>query len=162
MREPVGPANEALRRGDRLDDALVRFHGALLHLREHLRHNLLAGGDRLEALAERKLALGALVFNKVLPTDLFSPEAAKVAERLDRDAGPVAAAVADEVPDTEQATRVLEEVAASFLNYRLVASRESEEAARLGVAAEVVATVPYLADDVHDLAGLLAIGRHLW
>ena len=116
----------------------------------------------VEALAERKLALGALVFNKVLPTDLFSPEAAKVAERLDRDAGPVAAAVADEVPDTEQATRVLEEVAASFLNYRLVASRESEEAARLGVAAEVVATVPYLADDVHDLAGLLAIGRHLW
>ncbi len=116
----------------------------------------------VEALAERKLALGALVFNKVLPTDLFSPAAAKVAERLDRDAGPVAAAVADQVADTEQVARVLDEVAASFLNYRLVASREAEEAARLGAAAEVVATVPYLADDVHDLAGLLMIGRHLW
>jgi hypothetical protein len=102
------------------------------------------------------------VFNKVLPTDLFSPEAAKVAERLDRDAGPVAAAVADQVADTEQVARVLDEVAASFLNYRLVASREAEEATRLGAAAEVVATVPYLADDVHDLAGLLTIGRHLW
>jgi anion-transporting ArsA/GET3 family ATPase len=116
----------------------------------------------LEALAERKLALGALVFNKVLPTDLFSSEAAAVAERLDRDAGPVASAVADQVADTEQVARVLDEVAASFLNYRLVASREAEEAARLGAATEVVATVPYLADDVHDLAGLLAIGRHLW
>ena len=116
----------------------------------------------VEALAERKLALGALVFNKVLPTDLFSSAAAKVAERLDRDAGPVAAAVADQVADTEQVARVLDEVAASFLNYRLVASREAEEAARLGAAAEVVATVPYLADDVHDLAGLLMIGRHLW
>ena len=116
----------------------------------------------VEALSERKLALGALVFNKVLPTDLFSPEAAKVAERLDRDAGPVAAAVADQVADTEQVARVLDEVAASFLNYRLVASREAEEATRLGAAAEVVATVPYLADDVHDLAGLLTIGRHLW
>ena len=116
----------------------------------------------VEALAERKLALGALVFNKVLPIDLFSSEAATVAERLDRDAGPVAAAVADQVADTEQVARVLDEVAASFLNYRLVASREAEEATRLGAAAEVVATVPYLADDVHDLAGLLAIGRHLW
>ncbi len=93
----------------------------------------------VEALAERKLALGALVFNKVLPIDLFSSEAATVAERLDRDAGPVAAAVADQVADTEQVARVLDEVAASFLNYRLVASREAEEATRLGAAAEVVA-----------------------
>ena len=53
-------------------------------------------------------------------------------------------------------------MAESFLNYRLVASREAEEAARLGTRAEVVATVPYLADDIHDLAGLLVIGDHLW
>jgi hypothetical protein len=85
-----------------------------------------------------------------------------VADRLDRDAAPVAEAVADRVPDVEQATRVLNEVAESFLNYRLVASREAEEAARLGAKAEVVATVPYMADDIHDLAGLLSIGAHLW
>ncbi len=116
----------------------------------------------VEALGERNLALGALVFNKVLPTDLFSSEAAEVAELLDRDAAPVAAAVADQVADTGQVARVLDEVAASFLNYRLVASREAEEASRLGAAAEVVATVPYLADDVHDLDGLFTMGRHLW
>ena len=116
----------------------------------------------VDALAERDLQLGALVFNKVLPADLFSAAAAEVAERLDRDAGPVAAAVAEQVADTAQVARVLDEVAASFLNYRLVASREAEEATRLGASAEVVATVPYLADDVHDLDGLLAIGRHLW
>ena len=57
---------------------------------------------------------------------------------------------------------MLTEVAESFLNYRLVANREAEEAARLGAKAEVVATVPYLADDIHDLAGLLGIGEHLW
>ena len=111
---------------------------------------------------ERKLHLGALVLNKVLPTDLFSAEAAKVADRLDRDAAPVAEAVADRVPDVTQATRVLNEVAESFLNYRLVASREAEEAARLGAKAEVVATVPYFADDIHDLAGLIRIGAYLW
>ena len=43
-----------------------------------------------------------------------------------------------------------------------MASREAEEAARLGAKAEVVATVPYLADDIHDLAGLIRIGAHLW
>ncbi len=116
----------------------------------------------VNALEERKLHLGALVFNKVLPADLFTAEAAKVAQRLSRDPAPVAQAVAKAVPDTEQATRVLNEVAESFLNYRLVATREAEEAARLSAGAEVCASVPYLADDVHDLQGLLAIGGHLW
>ncbi len=116
----------------------------------------------VDALTERKLHLGALIFNKVLPADLFTAEAAKVADRLDHDARPVAEAVAGEVADTDQVARVLEEVAESFLNYRLVARREAEEAARLGTRAEVVATVPYLAEDISDLAGLLRIGGHLW
>jgi anion-transporting ArsA/GET3 family ATPase len=115
-----------------------------------------------DALVDRKLDLGALVFNKVLPAELFGAEPARVAERLFRDADPVAAAVAEVVPDTEQVARVLGEVSESFLNYRLVAAREAEEAARLGARAEVVATVPYLGDDITDLAGLLGIGAHLW
>jgi anion-transporting ArsA/GET3 family ATPase len=116
----------------------------------------------VEALTERKLHLGALVFNKVLPSELFSADAARVADRLCRDATPVAASVAEELEDSAQVCRVLSEVAESFLNYRLVASRESEEAARLGAKAEVVATVPYLSEDIHDLTGLLGIGKHLW
>jgi anion-transporting ArsA/GET3 family ATPase len=116
----------------------------------------------VDALTDRKLHLGALVFNKVLPTELFTPEAARVADRLCKDTKPVAAAVAGDVADSDQVCRVLSEVAESFLNYRLVASREAEEAARLGSRAEVVATVPYLAKDVTDLSGVLGIGEHLW
>jgi anion-transporting ArsA/GET3 family ATPase len=116
----------------------------------------------VSALRERELHLGALVFNKVLPAELFTAEAAKVAERLCREATSVAKAAVDVAPDTEQAARVLNEVAESFLNYRVVATREAEEAARLGSEAEVVATVPYLSEDVHDLEGLLTIGDHLW
>lgn len=70
--------------------------------------------------------------------------------------------MAEQVPDTEQVARVLGEVSESFLNYRLVAAREAEEAARLGARTEVVATVPYLGDDITDLDGLLGIGAHLW
>ncbi len=62
-----------------------------------------------------------------------------MAERLCRDATPVAASVAKELKDPDQVCRVLTEVAESFLNYRLVANREAEEAARLGAKAEVVA-----------------------
>lgn len=116
----------------------------------------------VEALTERKLHLGALVFNKVLPAELFGADAAAVADRLRQDPAPVAAAVAGRVDDPGQVARVLTEVADSFLNYRLVASREAEEAARLGSRAEVVATVPYLSEDICDLAGLLHIGGHLW
>jgi anion-transporting ArsA/GET3 family ATPase len=115
----------------------------------------------VEALTDRKLHLGALIFNKVLPTELFTPEAARVADQLCRDASPVAEVVADGA-DKDQVCRVLGEVAESFLNYRLVASREAEEATRLGARAEVVASVPYLAEDIHDLDGLLGIGKHLW
>jgi anion-transporting ArsA/GET3 family ATPase len=116
----------------------------------------------VDALTERKLHLGALVFNKVLPADLFTPEAARVADLLCEEPRPVAEAVASVVADTDQVARVLEEVAESFLNYRLVAAREAEEADRLGSRAEVVATVPYLAQEISDLIGLLTIGRHLW
>ena len=115
----------------------------------------------VDALTERKLHLGALVFNKVLPTELFTADAARVADGLCHDASSVAAA-ADGDLDRDQVCRVLGEVAESFLNYRLVAAREAEEAARLGARAEVVATVPYLADDIHDLGGLLGLGTHLW
>ena len=79
---------------------------------------------------ERKLHLGALVLNKVLPTDLFSPEAAKVAERLDRDAAPGRRRRGRPGrPTPSRSARVLDEVGESFLNYRVVATREAEEAA---------------------------------
>ena len=57
---------------------------------------------------------------------------------------------------------MLSEVAASFLNYRVVATREAEQPPELATTAEVVATVPYLDDDIYDLAGLLGLGDHLW
>ena len=58
--------------------------------------------------------------------------------------------------------RVLGEVAESFLNYQVVAKREADLRKDLASAAEVVATVPYLDDDVHDLDGLLGLGNAFW
>jgi hypothetical protein len=57
---------------------------------------------------------------------------------------------------------VLSEVAASFANFQVVAKREAEQRVELAVTPEVTVAVPYLDEDVHDLGGLVRLGRRLW
>ncbi len=118
-----------------------------------------------EALADRDFHLGALVLNKVLPEFLRSAEARASADAILHDPGAVAAplsrlGVAD-LADPEHTARVLRTVAASFRDYAIVASRELELREELGRVPEVVATVPALEDDVHDIGGLASIGERL-
>ncbi|MCB9373063.1 MAG: AAA family ATPase [Microthrixaceae bacterium] len=120
----------------------------------------------IEALSERELNLGALVLNKVLPPFFVDPDAGATAEQVCRESADLAErVVADGVgglTDAGQVTRVLREMGESFVNYRVVATREAEEAAVLGERPGLVAAVPYLESDVHDVAGLLELGERLW
>jgi len=119
----------------------------------------------LKALAERDLNLGGLVLNKVLPDYLLDPQTGALAERLADQSASVAEALvaADgDVGEAKAVARVLGEVADSYANFRVVATREAEQKARLSNRPEVVATVPYLDSDVADLAGLLDLGTRLW
>jgi anion-transporting ArsA/GET3 family ATPase len=120
----------------------------------------------IDALAERDLHLGAIIFNKALPAYLRSTAATKVARDLLSDLDATAARVTPELHGTDVTPaavgRVLGEVAESFLNYQVVAKREADLRKDLASAAEVVATVPYLDDDVHDLNGLLGLGWAFW
>jgi hypothetical protein len=54
------------------------------------------------------------------------------------------------------------EISQSFLNFRVVASREAEQRKELGRTPDVLATVPYFDSDIHDLAGLLRLGEQIW
>jgi anion-transporting ArsA/GET3 family ATPase len=117
-----------------------------------------------QSVTERKLHLGAIVLNKVLPDYLRDPPAALVAESL-RDrapelAGALAPAVGD--GDTAQIRRVLTEVGQNYLDYQVVAQREAEQQAELSVAPETLVSVPYFDTDIHDLSGLLRLGGRLW
>jgi hypothetical protein len=112
-------------------------------------------------LVARKLSLGAVVLNKVLPDYLRDPAAARTAQGL-RDR---AAQVSHSLPpgfDQMQAQRVLEECAESFLNFSVVARREAEQRAELATAPEVLATVPFFDTDICDMAGLLRLGEQIW
>jgi anion-transporting ArsA/GET3 family ATPase len=120
-------------------------------------------------LTERKLHLGAIVLNKVLPDSLHSSEATAVAEHL-RDASaevaevvaPVLAAVDAGLGQVDQVQRVLGEVAESFLNFRVVAVREAEARSHLATSPDVLATVPFFDTDIVDLSGLLRLGASVW
>jgi anion-transporting ArsA/GET3 family ATPase len=117
-----------------------------------------------QALADRRLHLGAIVLNKVLPDYLRDPRGAVVAEKLRDGAGELAEAVAPKVRhgDVTQIRRVLTEVGRSYLDYRVVAQREAEQRSELASVPEVLVSVPYFDTDVYDLAGLLRLGAKLW
>jgi anion-transporting ArsA/GET3 family ATPase len=115
----------------------------------------------IAALDERKLHLGALVLNKVLPSYLRRTATTGVAKRLCSEPGDVAAAV-EGTGDPADVERVLHTIGESFLNYQVVAKREAEQRASLARSPDVVAAVPYFDADIHDLKGLLALGEQIW
>jgi len=116
----------------------------------------------IEELKKRKLNLGALVLNKTLPTLLLERGALRDAEAVRADPGAVAAKVPQRVGSPKVVGHVLDEMASRYLDYRVLAKREAELRESLASKVGVVASVPYLEDDVSDLGGLVEMARHLW
>ena len=113
-------------------------------------------------LAAKGYHFGAMVLNKVLPRFLLDEQAAAVATRLEQEAPQVAAKIADGVGDPAQVSRVLTEVAESFLRFEVVARREAEQRAELSAVPDVVATVPYFDTDIYSVEGLLRLAERIW
>jgi anion-transporting ArsA/GET3 family ATPase len=106
----------------------------------------------VDELARRRLDLGAIVLNRVLP-DWFDDPAADARAAALEDAEP---------PDSDIDGRVLTALAANYQRLRLVAQREAEERRRLAGRADVVVPVPLLDTDVSDVEALARVGRALW
>jgi anion-transporting ArsA/GET3 family ATPase len=125
----------------------------------------------IESLQDRRLHLGLLVCNKVLPEPFSDPLVGRTAELLGQRAGELAVSLGDRLGadraradrrTDEMVGRVLAEVARSFANFRLVATREAELLRELSAAHEVTAIVPYHPGHVTDLQGLLDVGAKIW
>jgi anion-transporting ArsA/GET3 family ATPase len=110
-------------------------------------------------LTARKLHLGAVILNKVLPDYLRDRAAVKVAQSMSDHLDTLAAGLTD---DPVVAARVLGEVAESFLNFGVVARREAEQQAELKGAPDILVTVPFFDADIFDMGGLLRLGAQLW
>jgi anion-transporting ArsA/GET3 family ATPase len=120
----------------------------------------------IRALDRKGFHLGAVVLNKVLPSYLLDEAATRSARVLSTDAAKVAAQLPDDGGSSgrqlEILERVLREIGDSFLNYRVVATREAEQKAELATIPDVVATAPFFDADIFDLAGLLRLGDTIW
>ena len=116
----------------------------------------------ISALAHEKYHLGALVLNKVLPSYLLDPDAARVAERFCGEAPLLVERLGPDVGEPALVGRVLKEIGESYRNFGVVAKREAEQRAELASVPDVVATVPYFETDIYDLGGLLQLGETIW
>ncbi len=116
----------------------------------------------LDQLEQRKLHLGAIVLNKVLPAYFLDAESCRIAERITGDAKNIASAVGQPAEDEADVARVLTEIAESYLRFSVVAQREAEQRAELAASPDVIAAVPYFDTDIADLRGLLQLGERIW
>lgn len=117
----------------------------------------------LGELTERRLPLGAVVVNRVLPESLGALEARESASQLVEQAG----ALADELAPTvgsEPAlvARVLAEVGRRFQDFGVVASRQAERQAELAALCPLVVPVPWFEQGGDDLTTLAQIGMSTW
>jgi anion-transporting ArsA/GET3 family ATPase len=101
-------------------------------------------------LVEAKLPFGGVIVNKV-----HYP-----AERLSGETNDLPAALAEKLDDEDLARRV----AANFSDYQALAERDARNVEHLAkeLRTSDVIRVPYLDEDVHDLAGLAEINRYLF
>ena len=117
------------------------------------------------ALADRNLPLGGIVLNRAMPSVLREPKVAAAASKLGGAA--TKTDVAEELggelgADPEVVRSILAEIAGRFHDIAMVATREAERRAELQRLAPFTSTAPALDHDIHDLASLLEVGKHLW
>jgi anion-transporting ArsA/GET3 family ATPase len=115
-------------------------------------------------LVKRQMSLGAVIANRVLPSRLAGPEAAASAVALAAAshgglADDVAAAIGGASRD--DVASLLAKIAAAFDDVALVAAREAERRAELETLAPVLIDVPWMPGDIHDIAGLADLAKHL-
>jgi anion-transporting ArsA/GET3 family ATPase len=115
-------------------------------------------------LQRRHYPLGALVANRVLPSGLRSPAAAKAAKAMavvgaDDRAVRTMASHADE--SAADVAAVLQQIGARFPDLTVVAAREAERGRDLAALGVPVVEVPLIGGDVTDLSSLLVVGHAL-
>ena len=120
-----------------------------------------------EELRDRKMTVGAIVANRVLPARLATAAATDAATELTARTGPggdgaLAAEIAAETDsDADVADRVLHQMATRFDDLAMVAAREADRRAELTRLAATTVTVPWLSGDIHDIGGLGLLACHL-
>ncbi len=112
-----------------------------------------------QELQRRKMHLGAIIANRVLPTTFMAKGSATSARKLVKAVGDgLADDVAAELgsdPDSTEA--VLTEIGERFHEVAVVATREAERRAELAELTSLLVAAPMLEHDINDVADLLEL-----
>ncbi len=114
----------------------------------------------IDALAARRLSLGAVVLNRVLPSWFTNKTAAAAARKLGRRAPKLATNLKVD-GDPVLVEGVLREISESFLSYGVAAARQQELRHEMQHEPPMMASLPFLAGDIVNVEGLAEIGDHL-
>ncbi|MEJ7719746.1 MAG: ArsA-related P-loop ATPase [Ilumatobacteraceae bacterium] len=115
-------------------------------------------------LRRRKLPLGAIIVNRVLPESIGDDAAADSAStllELSDDEAFVAEVAARIEAEPDVTAAVLREVATRFSDMALVATREAERRAELASLTTCLLAAPSLDGEVNDVHGLAQLAGHL-
>ncbi len=121
-----------------------------------------------DKLAEYDYDIEALILNRVLPAFLLDAEAERVVEKLAKPqeaVGELAEQVPSAVDDGERIENVLKTIAGNYANFSTMARREAYLRSTLTsnpIVPDLIVSVPLIAQDISDLAGLLTVGDHLF
>lgn len=111
--------------------------------------------ERLAAeLARRRLHLGAMVLNRVLPDYLLEPPEEILSDGGEDEGG--------EGVDEELAAQVETILTENFRNLSLLAAQEKAQRQALTADVPVVRAVPWFGTPLNDMGGLLNLGRQVW
>ncbi len=117
----------------------------------------------IELLRAKHFHVGGLVLNRVLPSYLADPAVAEAAAKMVSGAAAVSEVISPLVrADAAQVARVLTEIGETCRNLQVVAKAEAAQRDELSGLPEVVASAPELDADIHDLGGLLRLGKLIW
>jgi anion-transporting ArsA/GET3 family ATPase len=122
----------------------------------------------IRELERRRLTLGALVLNKVLPVSLGKAGVGRTAGQLRRQADDLGARLAGPLgePGAPMSPALVASVLAALAdnasNMQTAARREAELRAELSVAPDVTVSVAHLDGSISDLATLAQLGERMW
>ena len=114
-------------------------------------------------LARRKLDVGAVILNKVLPDALSDPGALATAEAIEQRHAELAATLAGPMKvDEAVLDRVLLTVTESYSDFAVVARREAAARERFASEGATLITIPNLEGEISDMTGLGQLGGYLF
>jgi anion-transporting ArsA/GET3 family ATPase len=116
----------------------------------------------VDELQKRSLNLDAIILNKVLPESFRSKATTEVAKNMQDMSDVLSQQLENDKFSALIYGKVLNEIAASFLNFQKVAQQEASLESEFSDLVSISTKVPFYSAPINDLGALEDLGKRLW